>query len=225
MKICAVSDLHGQLPIIEPCDLLLIAGDIIPLSLQTKYYKSLSWVFNRDSDFVRWINEIDCKEVVCVAGNHDFALETSQRYNCDKYFNKPVKFLYNKEYEYNGIKIWGSPYCKIFGNWAFNTPNYLLEEMYNEIPDNIDILLTHDAPDIGEIGVIHQGWDKGTRCGNAVLKEAIKKKKPKYSISGHIHSGEHSLQTYDECPDTQFACVSILDENYQMSYKPLVFEI
>ena len=34
IKICAISDLHGYLPEIRPCDLVLVCGDSIPLNVQ-----------------------------------------------------------------------------------------------------------------------------------------------------------------------------------------------
>ena len=33
-KICVLSDLHGHLPKVEPCELVLLAGDIVPLNIQ-----------------------------------------------------------------------------------------------------------------------------------------------------------------------------------------------
>ena len=37
MRIGVTSDLHGILPEVEPVDLLLICGDIMPLNIQCKY--------------------------------------------------------------------------------------------------------------------------------------------------------------------------------------------
>ena len=43
MKIVAVSDLHGNLPDLPPCDVVCICGDIVPLWVQKSYEKSISW--------------------------------------------------------------------------------------------------------------------------------------------------------------------------------------
>ena len=39
LKITAISDIHGDLPIIDPCDVLCICGDIVPLEIQRNYTK------------------------------------------------------------------------------------------------------------------------------------------------------------------------------------------
>lgn len=69
IKIAALSDLHGILPKIEKCDLVLIAGDIIPLRIQFDRTKSVVWFFQT---FLEWIKELPCDEVFVIAGNHKF---------------------------------------------------------------------------------------------------------------------------------------------------------
>ena len=76
MKVTAISDLHGNLIDIEPCDLLLICGDISPLEIQRDYIQMTKWIFN---EFQEWIMKIDCPTIILTPGNHDFWLE-KQKY-------------------------------------------------------------------------------------------------------------------------------------------------
>ena len=96
------------------------------------------------------------------------------------------------------------------------------EKAFDAIPEDLDILLTHDAPTMPPHGIISAGGWKGTDAGNKVLAEAIRKKKPKYALYGHIHSSSHELS--DE-GGTKVACLSLIDERYEPAYPPLVLEI
>ena len=235
MKITAISDLHGLLPEINPCDILLICGDIMPLDIQSSTPKSEMWL---SSDFTNWINNLPCQQVIAVWGNHDFIgmhmgnnVLGKQRY--DLCLGKPTKhkieFLdgnYTNVIVGNeDIIIWGSPWCKTFGTWAFMTDEENLENKFISMPKNCDIVMTHEAPQIGKMGVIQQGNWAGTKAGSKVLAEIIKDRKPRYALSGHIHSSEHTLSKYKGCGDTLFATVSLLDENYEHTYEPLTFEV
>ena len=65
MKILITSDLHGFLPCIEqPADLLLICGDIVPLSVQSNGHKSKVWF--RDV-FKKWAEELPVDKVIFIA--------------------------------------------------------------------------------------------------------------------------------------------------------------
>ena len=55
-----------------------------------------------------------------------------------------------------------------------------------------------------------------------VMAEAIKLKKPKYYFCGHIHDGNHKVETID---NTLMANVSLLNDSYQISYEPLYLDI
>ena len=44
IKVVAISDLHGYLPKDLPeCDVVCIAGDILPLDIQSDQLRSISW--------------------------------------------------------------------------------------------------------------------------------------------------------------------------------------
>lgn len=231
MLIGALSDLHGYLPeAVEPCELLLICGDVIPLRIQRNIPQSEKWL---STTFAQWVNDLPCKIVIMVGGNHDFALANMyrDRFRYASILGKPtsskVVMLDNECYEHyddNGelYVIWGTPYCKQFGNWAYMYEPETLKEAYATMPENCDIVLTHDAPKMLGLGEIHSGAWAGTDAGNPWLADEILRKHPKYVFCGHIHSGEHNLQTID---DIKLANVSLMDESYTPTYKPLYINV
>lgn len=137
-----------------------------------------------------------------------------------------IKYLRNEYFEYlshNGeiLKIFGTPYCKIFGNWAFMRDNSKLKNKYSEIPVGVDILMSHDAPTIGYTGwILDNSFSSVDNVGNPVLSEAILDKKPAWSICGHIHSGKH---TPEAIGDTSFVNVSYVDERYNPTNEVFYF--
>ena len=230
MKICVMSDLHGFLiDNIEPCELVLICGDIIPLRMQRNIPQSEKWLKTK---FAEWINNLPCTQAIMVGGNHDFALA-----NMYENYLKKVEVLYGPTkyklvmldndrmpYNFEGkeYSIWGTPYCKPFGNWAYMyEPETLIKE-YATMPTKCDIVLTHDAPKLCGLGEIKKGYHAGTNAGNPWLADEIMRKHPKYVFCGHIHSGEHTLQTLD---DINMVNVSIVDEYYGINYNPLYLDI
>lgn len=235
MKIIAISDLHGYLPDINPCDVLLICGDIVPLQVQSSTPRSEMWL---RGEFANWINNLPCKHVIATWGNHDFigmhlgsSAVGKQRYDdcIGKPTNYKIEFLdgnyTNVIVGDEQIKIWGSPWCKIFGSWAFMVSEESLADKFKSIPKGCDIVMTHEPPKIGKMGVITQGPYTGEKCGSKSIAEAIKRSNPRYALSGHIHSAEHKLTKYKGAGNTLFANVSLLDEKYNNVYDPLTFEI
>ena len=234
LDIIVFSDTHGNLPVITtPFDLMLVAGDICPA--HDHYYAyQINWF---QHEFAEWIKTLPFKnewsKVVITWGNHDFVGERISEAELSCFYittEHRAVVLRNEEYSFeylsdNGIsslKIFGTPYCKIFGSWAFMVSNEKLAQKYSFIPDDCDILISHDAPDINNLGLISMGEWSGENAGNIVLAEAIKEKKPKIAFCGHIHSGNH---TFEKVEDTWLANVSYVDEHYKPTHGVLHFQI
>lgn len=221
-----MSDLHGYLPEIDKCDLVLICGDIVSLRSQ-RYPKSCKKWYTRV--FQPWIDSLPCDKVLFIPGNHEVGMEGHEE-EYKKLFGPYEKatILIHEPYEYlsdDGIfyKIFGTPYCKVFGNWAYMRPNSDLKEKFSEIPDGLDILLTHDvAYGYADQSLQDIGYGTDTHFGTVELRDAILKKKPKYHFSGHIHTADHNLVMIG---DTKHYNVSYIDEKYNPAFKPLYLDI
>lgn len=171
MKITCVSDLHGYLPEIPDCDLLLIAGDICPATNHRVGFQQ-QWL---DTKFRAWLKT--APPVVAVAGNHDFCLQAGG------FPDLPWTYLQDSGCEIDGLKIHGSPWQPEFGGWAFNAKERELEARWEQIPPDTDILLLHGPPyGYGDL------TDDGGRVGSCSLTRRIHAIQPRLVVYGHIHN-------------------------------------
>ena len=95
------------------------------------------------------------------------------------------------------------------------------------IPKNCDILLTHDvAYNENDVCLLDVSWNKHEHIGNPELSIVLDELRdegcaPKLHLTGHLHSTEHTLINYD---GIKTACVSLLNEQYKLTYKPFIVE-
>lgn len=227
MKICGISDIHGDLSVkIQPCDVLCICGDIVPLEVQVNSKKSKRWLKEL---FIPWCSKQPCKKVLVVGGNHDFFLwhHPLQMKEMVKEEEK-IEYLLNEGYEFEEVKFFGTPLCKEFGYWAFMYPydeqDRILDKALEEWGKNIDVLLTHDSP-YGVSDIILDKscpWATDEHIGNKSLEAFIIKTAPKLHLHGHLHSTNHDEEILGT---TKVYCVSILGEQYTVQYEPQYFDI
>ena len=226
MRICAFSDMHGNLDFkVEPCDIVLICGDIVPLKIQGYTSPSEEWF---KATFIPWCNNLPCEKVVFIGGNHDWLImRHPDRIRIMLEGQDKIVYLDCETFEYKGKTIFGTPWCKPFGRWAFMESYEEQDARYSRYVDiigNIDILMSHDAP-YGVSDVLLQRdcwWADGSHIGNESIRKLLDKAKPSIHVFGHLHSCEHNKTEHNE---TDVYCVSLLDENYDMVYKPLYVEI
>jgi len=218
MKIDCCADLHGHLPDLEGGDLLIIAGDI------TASDKICQW-----STFYRWMEVQKYKKIIYVAGNHDNHLIDS-KISKKAYFlldekEKPIyEYICDSGTEFEGLKIWGSPWTLAFEGMNPHVKAFTKEtehELWMEwekIPDDTDILITHSPP--------YKTLDKtlhGLHVGSSTLYGQLKYKlRPKLHVYGHIHEGYGQIEKF---PGRISVNASIMNVHYQPVNKPIRIEL
>jgi Icc-related predicted phosphoesterase len=236
MKFLATSDLHGWLPQIkEEFDLLMICRDVCP-DMYGVEYSQIDWF---GGVFIPWINNLPFKhaysKVIFVPGNHDKCFDgivsKAQMMEWEFMTLGRLKILNHDMYDFeypvsdgtDVLRIFGTPYCTQFGNWAFMVDDNELERKYSQIPSDIDILLSHDSPNIEKLGAV---LDEESRfynpsAGNAILADHIWRINPKIFHSGHMHSGNHNFILKD---GVWMANVSLVDESINPSNDILSYD-
>lgn len=213
MKIDCISDLHGHYPKLEGGDLLIVAGDLTSRDTVTQLYNFYNWLWNQNY-----------KKIVYIAGNHDNNIEYIS-YGCES-----VVYLCDSGTQFEGLKLWGSPWtpnfkgmnphCKAFG---LDTEEELAAK-WALIPDDTNILITHSPP-YGILDHVEKYCYGNSRdydilsCGSKTLREHVMQRiKPAVHVFGHIH--EWGGKIVDNVT-TKFINASHVNEHYQPVNKPI----
>lgn len=218
MEIIAFSDTHGVhvLPIVDSCDVVVVAGDISPLHIQRDIKRATQWFTN---DFLQWTRQVDCKKVLFVGGNHDFFLESLGLPGVNGIIKKEkledkVVYLQDSIYEFQGVTFYGTPCCEGPRGWAFVPID--TQVFYERIP-KCDILITHQPPRVEKVGCSHPNTPLEREFGSEKLRLNMINKDIKVNICGHVHTGAHD-GVQDGYYDRMIYNVSLLDEQYKMAY-------
>lgn len=221
MKLCGISDTHGQHRslTIEPCDILCIAGDISPLEIQGRKHPMLEWLVD---DFIPWCESLPVDKVFLVPGNHELAISHMEPDVRELFEGTKIVYLIDELATYGTYKIWGTPWCSIFGNWAYMKLPEFEEHRFMKMPENVDILIAHDPP-YGACDIcLEHPWGYYEHIGNKELAKVISIRKPKIVLCGHLHTGK-SRETFNETINVYN--VSVVNEQYKLFREPLYLEI
>jgi predicted phosphodiesterase len=159
VRILAISDTHCNHQLIDikswpEADIFIHAGDFT--------LKSGGHEFK---NFREFLCRLPYKHKIVVAGNHDFGLEPSddvcddishcwqvpkaERVNSPKEIEKlkaVCTYLCHDFVEVEGVKIFATPHVWIGYQMAFTAPFITKEEVWQKLPEKVDVLVTHIPP-------------------------------------------------------------------------------
>jgi len=226
MKVCCISDLHGLTPELEDGDLLLIAGDC------TASDKVMDW-----GRFFSWLKRQNYRMKVIVGGNHDnFLQECCTSEGSKKITDEDDDFVYlcDSGIEFEGFKIWGSPWSLWFKGInprckAFTGSESDLASKFALIPVDTDILVTHSPP-FGVLDGIPIEDGSLFHAGSKSLATNIDERLEDLylHVFGHIHEGYGKcFKDYDK--DVGLGCPSInaslMNARYEADNKPIYIRL
>ena len=232
MRIVALSDQHGHLPEIPPCDLLLVAGDVCPDRIGTSFAgdhpdRQKAWF---EEQARPWLAAAPATHRILTWGNHDWCgqscrfeddsltatASTSLQILVDEGTRVPASGAAG-----GSIAVWATPWSRQFEGWAFMKTPAGLAAVYAAIPDGIDILVTHQPPYGHGDRYEHAGTGVVDQLGSPELLRAISRIRPRLVVCGHLHAG-HGRFEYDGIPIWN---VSVVDDDYRLVRPPTVIDV
>lgn len=181
LKVIAISDFHST-PLSQilsgvEADLLLIAGD-------WSYKATWQEIANFKADLIEVRDQFD--QIVMIHGNHELGIEAFPYVSEVIERDTGVRVLQESGFEFKGRTFWGSPATPYFGGWAFNYQRgEEIARIWEQIPENLDVLLTHGPP----YGILDTLVWNGEHVGCEELRKRLDtmENPPKAVVFGHIH--------------------------------------
>ncbi|KAK6605268.1 calcineurin-like phosphoesterase [Botrytis cinerea] len=202
-RFVCVSDTHNgvangsfKLP---PGDVLIHAGDLTNQGNYAELEKS-----------IKWIEDADFEAKIIIAGNHDITLDPSFYSQYGPYFHKQnpqntkkcqelldrspsILYLNHEAAEvslasptgpHTTFRIFGSPFSPAKGMWAFGYPQSDAAKRWDDIPLDVDIVLTHTPPK-------YHCDERNDRvaAGCEYLRQTLWRVRPRLAVCGHVHEG------------------------------------
>jgi Icc-related predicted phosphoesterase len=191
VRVVATSDLHGHLPDVPDCDVLLIGGDIcpdLPVGKAERYSFGMvehcdfqaRWL---DNEFRAWLGLIVDRgiQVIAIWGNHDFIGEHPGMVP-----ELPWTLLQDELFETaGGLTVYGTPWVPGLERWAFYGSPEALVARAEAIPEGIDVLLSHGPP-YGTADFVAPQYGS-CHVGDRALASELTRIRPKVMVVGHIH--------------------------------------
>lgn len=203
-----ISDTHNQNHKMDKDlpggDFLFHSGDLTNRGTQKEVF-----------DFLYWFSNLPYTHKIFCAGNHDWYFESNTTIN-PKFEEKGVTYLFDREVEIDGLRIYGSPWQPRFFDWAFNVDRGdAIAEKWKDIPKGLDVFLCH-----GPVHGILDYTPDNRSVGCEELYHKIMQVKPIIMSSGHLHCAR-GLKEFN---DITFINASSVNEQYEYANKPIVLD-
>ncbi len=227
MKLVACADLHGRLPDVPACDLLLVAGDVCPhagggapVGGRADLSHQAEWL---GGPFRDWLDRVPARAVVATWGNHDFV---GQRAPGRVPAGLRWTLLVDAAATVLGVTVYGCPWSLHFHDWAFNAPppdpagEAFLAAQLAGVPAGTDVLLTHGPP----LGHGDRTAD-GRRVGSAAVVECAGRVGLPLVVTGHIHEAYGRTELVTPAGVTAVLNASVVDRQYRLANRPIEFDL
>ena len=146
-------------------------------------------------EFLFWFSRQKFDYLLLVAGNHD-SLIAVMGYEAAFKLCADLNIIYLEDtsIEIEGIKFHGSPWSTRFGDWSFMNSDENLEEFWQKIPNDVEVLITHALP-YNTLDKVEFSFGGDNHVGSRTLEERVKElKKLRFHIGGHLHEDHGELK-------------------------------